>query len=427
MGEIFGKHVFEKIDGNCIHLGIHDKYLKHFFHKHCGDDVYDKKIPEFILYHKNIKYLIEFLKGYFLTDGYLMVDKGKKRGLSYSTVSKKLALQTQMAFTRLGTIPGIKIKPGGKSEFPGGRVYMCKESYVVQVSDSEALMKIGVEKDELRVVRYSFIHDNKIWTRITKIDSHIDSCKVYNLEVEGVNTYTANNYIVHNCMQLLLERRLNNHKVSDKITFIAATNRRNDKAAVQGILEPVKSRFSALIDLEVSVDDWVDWAMKNKMPETIVSFVRFKPTVITEFIPSPHIVNTSCPRTVANVGRLINKNIPESCKLEIITGAAGQAFAIEYIEFSNVYKNIPTFADILRNPSKCILPEKVSEKYAVSGMIAYNTKNSKTFDAVMEYIYRMPMDFQVMIVKDTLRLHKGSRTSKKFNEWASKHSEMILD
>ena len=228
------------------------------------------------------------------------------------------------------------------------------------------------------------------------------------------------------CMQLLLERKLNNHKVSDKITFIAATNRRNDRAAVTGILEPVKSRFAAIIELEASVDDWVDWAVKNKMPESIVSYVRFKPTVITDFKPSKNIVNTPSPRTIAAVGRLVLKGIPDSCKPEIIAGAAGEAFSIEYLEFCSVYKNIPTFADILRNPTTCIVPTEVSQKYAVSGMISYNSKNAKTFNTVMEYIYRMPVDFQVMIVKETIRLNKGARTAKKFNEWNFKHKEVIL-
>ena len=45
-------------------------------------------------------------------------------------------------------------------------------------------------------------------------------------------------------MQLILARRINGHHVSDSVTFIAATNRKQDKAGVSGILEPVKSRFA---------------------------------------------------------------------------------------------------------------------------------------------------------------------------------------
>ncbi len=50
-------------------------------------------------------------------------------------------------------------------------------------------------------------------------------------------------------MQLILARTLNGHRVSDHVVFIAATNRRTDRAGVSGILEPVKSRFATLVEL----------------------------------------------------------------------------------------------------------------------------------------------------------------------------------
>ena len=50
-------------------------------------------------------------------------------------------------------------------------------------------------------------------------------------------------------MQLILARRINGFKISDKVIFMAATNRREDKAGVTGILEPVKSRFAWIVEL----------------------------------------------------------------------------------------------------------------------------------------------------------------------------------
>jgi MoxR-like ATPase len=66
-------------------------------------------------------------------------------------------------------------------------------------------------------------------------------------------------------MQLILERRINGHRVSDLVTFLAATNRKTDRAGVTGILEPVKSRFAAIIELEPDMDDWVWWVIQSKV------------------------------------------------------------------------------------------------------------------------------------------------------------------
>lgn len=52
-------------------------------------------------------------------------------------------------------------------------------------------------------------------------------------------------------MQLLLARQINGHKISKEVRFVAATNGRADRANVQGILEPVKSRFASIVELEI--------------------------------------------------------------------------------------------------------------------------------------------------------------------------------
>ena len=61
-------------------------------------------------------------------------------------------------------------------------------------------------------------------------------------------------------MQLILARRVNGHILPDHVTFVAATNRRSDRAGVAGILEPVKSRFACIVELEPTIDDWSQWA-----------------------------------------------------------------------------------------------------------------------------------------------------------------------
>jgi len=429
MKNIFGQHVFEKIDGNCIYLAIHDKYLKEFFHEHLGDDVYDKKIPEFILYHKNIEYLSEFLKGYFMTDGCAMVDKGVKRGVMYSTVSKKLALQTQMAFARLGTMVGIKIKPEEISKFPNGRKYQCRESYAIQVSSSDALSSIGFEKDEIRVVNYSFIHNNKLWTRITSIDSYNYQGIVYNLEVEGVNTYTANNYIVHNCMQLLLARRVNGHKVSDYVTFMAATNRREDRAGVQGILDPVKSRFTAILELDVSLDDWVAWAYKNKMPEQLISFIKYMPDTITKQETNSAILasiaNTANPRTIYHVGQLMNAGMPNGCEHELVAGAAGKAFATMFMAFLKLYGKLPDLKQILDNPEGAFMPTEIDQLFAVSGMLSFNA-SIKNFKKAVHYIQRMGAEYQAMTIRDSIHVCSPIANMPEYKEWITQNRDFIL-
>ncbi|HYE72078.1 MAG TPA: ATP-binding protein, partial [Blastocatellia bacterium] len=77
-------------------------------------------------------------------------------------------------------------------------------------------------------------------------------------------------------MQLILARRVNGHALPDCITFVAATNRRTDRAGVSGILEPVKSRFASIVPLEADLDDWCAWAIDKQLPVELIAFMRFR-------------------------------------------------------------------------------------------------------------------------------------------------------
>lgn len=170
-------------------------------------------------------------------------------------------------------------------------------------------------------------------------------------------------------MQLLLARSLNGKRISKFVRFVAATNRREDKANVSGILEPVKSRFASIVELEVDVNSWLVWAEKNKMPSSLIHYIQWRPNMLLDFKPTRDIENSPCPRTVAFVGKMINSNIPKSVLFEGIKGAAGEAFATEYTAFMRVYKELPTVKEIQSNPNGCKLPTEVSAKFAVMGMV----------------------------------------------------------
>ena len=141
-------------------------------------------------------------------------------------------------------------------------------------------------------------------------------------------------------MQLILARRINGHKVSDHIVFLAATNRREDKAGITGILEPVKSRFAWIVELEPALDDWIEWAVMNDMPHHLVSFIKWKPNFLLDFNPTSDIINSPSPRTIAHAGKILNGNPPKRILTELIEGAAGSGFAVEFMTFIDIYTSL---------------------------------------------------------------------------------------
>ncbi len=226
-------------------------------------------------------------------------------------------------------------------------------------------------------------------------------------------------------MQLILARRVNGHSVSEHVVFLAATNRREDKAGVMGILEPVKSRFAAIVELEVDVDDWVTWAFREEMPAELIAFIRYRPHLLHDFKPTADIVNTPSPRTVAYVGTMMKNGLPEDLTYELIAGAAGEGFATELIGFLNIFRDLPDIPTLIKNPEKAVVPEELSLLFAICGALVQQA-NRKNFGHILSYAERIPPEFQVLLVNDAQRRNQALSSCPAFAQWAIDHYDIVF-
>jgi len=227
------------------------------------------------------------------------------------------------------------------------------------------------------------------------------------------------------CMQLLLARRINGHKVADCVTFLAATNRRQDKAGVMGILEPVKSRFAAIVELEINIDNWVNWAIENSMPVELIAFIRYRPNLLHDFKPTADIINTPNPRTVAYVGKMMNAGLSADIQYEMISGAAGEGFAAEFIGFLNTWKSLPDIEQLIQHPETTKVPAEPSLLFAICGALIQKA-NIKNIAMIMKYMIQMPAEFQVLFLKDAIKKKPALAETTAFLDWSRKHHNLII-
>lgn len=227
------------------------------------------------------------------------------------------------------------------------------------------------------------------------------------------------------CMQLLLARRINGHLISSQVTFLAATNRREDKAGVIGLLEPVKSRFASIIELEVSTDDWVKWALENDMPTELIAFIRFRPELLDDFQPSRDLVNSPSPRTVANVGKQLTMGLPAHFEFEAIKGAAGEAFATEYLAFVAMLRQLPSIDEIILNPLNAPIPDEPGALYAICSGLA-NKMNEVNICAIRSYLDRLPPENSIACMKDAVSKNREICNNRTFIQWQIESSEVLI-
>lgn len=226
-------------------------------------------------------------------------------------------------------------------------------------------------------------------------------------------------------MQLLLARRVNGHKVSDLVTFIAATNRREDKAGVSGLLEPVKSRFASIVELEVNNDDWCKWAIHNNMPVELIGFIRFRPELLSKFVPTKEIVNSPSPRTVAYIGKMQAAGIPKALEFEAFQGAAGESFATEYTAFLQLYRAMPDIDQIVLNPLGASIPKEPGILYALAGALA-SRMSDVSIGPIIQYLKRLSPEIQLVSLKDGTIRHPEITKTKAFVTWSADNANALL-
>jgi len=234
-------------------------------------------------------------------------------------------------------------------------------------------------------------------------------------------------------MQLTLERKLDNKPIGPNVVFGINTNRRQDKAAVTGILEPIKSRMlGGIYHLEVDVEGWCKWAHRKGLPAWLIGAIRYRPNFLTDWEPTNDIIGSPCPRTIAACGEVVNEKWPEHLWFDVFTGIAGQGFAGEVLGFYKIYKELPDVKKIIENPEKGIIPQDPTVEWAICAALA-NYANKKNLGNIIKYFERWydhknfengiaHAEYVLAFFKDTLARHPELAGHSTYHKWAEKYA-----
>lgn len=211
-------------------------------------------------------------------------------------------------------------------------------------------------------------------------------------------------------MQWILAREVNGMRLPDCVTIVACTNRRGDRAGVNGLLEPVKSRFATIVDCDADLDDWCNWALDNGIPVPVIAFLRVRSELLCSPKPTTEMVNSPNPRTWANLAKLVDLELPASVQMSAYAGAVGEGAACEFLAFQQMFAALVSADDILLDAHGSPIPTKLSELYAVATAVAHRS-SAATIGRILIYADRMLSggngEFAVLMVRDAVRKCKS--------------------
>ena len=233
--------------------------------------------------------------------------------------------------------------------------------------------------------------------------------------------FQASTAVMNVAAPIILEKRIDDIHLHPESRVIFASNKASNKAGTNRVPSHIPNR-ATIVELEVSVEDWLVYAIEHDAPESVPGFIIMRPELLHKFDPN-HMVNPT-PRQWMGVADMIRKGLPSEIRLEAIGGCIGAGPAAEFVGFEKVMGQIPTREQIMLNPKTAPVPEEPSARYAVTGMLMQNT-TANNIDTVLTYMGRMPEDFQVVLMRNVLRLQPAVTSTRAYCEWAVRFSKYL--
>lgn len=223
--------------------------------------------------------------------------------------------------------------------------------------------------------------------------------------------------------RIILDRYAGDLRLSDNLYIIATGNRTEDQSGASRLTTKLGNRLN-IQHFQSNLDDWANWAIDNNVDPTLVSFIRYKPELLSKFDPKvPYGVNPT-PRSWEKVA-LCPTSLPDGLYHSNVSGLVGEGAASEYVGFRRVHAELVAFEDILKAPKTAKLPKELSAQYAMVGMLSFKT-TAENVDTVTEYVTRLNTDFQVMYWQDTMRRCPQVKTSKALLAWARSGNNVLM-
>ena len=224
-------------------------------------------------------------------------------------------------------------------------------------------------------------------------------------------------------LQLILDKKIGTYTLPPGTAIVAAGNRSIDRAAVHEMPTPVKKRF-AHYEVEPHVDDWAAWAIRKGINPTIISFVRYRPTLLHSLDSRENAFPTG------RAWEMVDRKLPYmgSTPDDEFYGVAsiiGDGPAGEFIAFKQTADKMPDLDKIISSPHSVNVPDDPSILFAVSGGLAARS-DENNFKDIMAYAKRMPAEYQVVLVRDSLAKDRDLVKTPAFQKWTQDNANVLI-
>ncbi len=214
---------------------------------------------------------------------------------------------------------------------------------------------------------------------------------------------------------LILEREIHGKRLKPDWQIITTGNRVQDRAGSVRLLSHLSNALTR-VELEVSLDDWTQWALDAQINPLVIAYNRFRSVNLNDFDANRDVNPTPrawCHGVSASLGI-----VPAHLEFETFKGDIGEGAAAEFCAYLKLRRGLPSVDVILLNPKNAEVPTEANLQYAICVELAHRAIVGN-FGAVMTYIKRLPAEFSVLFMQVAIKKTPDLKTTVEFIKWAS--------
>lgn len=220
--------------------------------------------------------------------------------------------------------------------------------------------------------------------------------------------------------KVLLEREVGQKKLHDKVQIICDGNLAEDRAIVNELGTAVQSR---VVWLEMFVDgsskEQFEWFMMNvALPQgwdsRVVAYLNANREKLNAFDPNHTEKTYPVPRTWEFVSKLAEGYdiVPED--MPLFVGAVGATEGASFVSFCELFGQLPTLEDVLRDPRMAPMPQDTGKQYAMISRLIDGADDTN-ISTLADYVEQFPLEFRILFWRSVQLRYPSIRRSSAFN------------
>ena len=205
--------------------------------------------------------------------------------------------------------------------------------------------------------------------------------------------------------KIILDRMIGDKELHQNAFMIAAGNLLTDGAIVYEMGSALRSR---LVHIHVKSDpeEYLAIAPKINLDMRMQSYLGYQKSKVNtfdEYNKGSADETFCCERTWHMASKIIqgvcpDQNAPVGDEWSTLLQGTLGSNALEFVQYTHAFKHLPTFAEVLANPTSTLVPSKPAVRWLLVGMLVGNA-DMNNIDTVMDYVARLPQEFQFAMVK----------------------------